>query len=84
VTIPAGRSTEATFTLSKATAVPEGPAGVDRILYRLLTGHYREEMFECALNPRCCRCVGNSWYSPPEEEEFANLEQEEFANLEQD
>ena len=47
MTIPAGRSTEATFTLSKATAVPEGSAGVDRMLYRLLmtgldgTGHYR-------------------------------------------
>ena len=30
MTIPAGRSTEATFTLSKATAVPEGPRSSGR------------------------------------------------------
>ena len=61
VSIPPGQGMETAFTLTKATAAPEGAAGVDRLLYRLLiTGpdgaaHYGEELFECALNPRCCR-----------------------------
>jgi len=61
VSIPPGQGTDTVFTLTKATAAPEGAAGVDRLRYRLLlTGpdgaaHYGEELFECALNPRCCR-----------------------------